>query len=457
MPYINPVISNVTKQTTGSVRQGFGTQMIIDAHAWYRERSRSYSSLVAAASDMPTSSNAYKALQSAFAQVPQPTAVKVGRRQATTTLTPLNVALDTVYTINVEVNEGDSVPVSYTAGGADTAEVVATAIKTAIDAVAAVAAHVTATVVGVGAAAVLTIVAKTAVDEYAISGLGNLGVAFSTTESAADVKAAIDLQDSDYYFITSTDHTEAFVLAMGAAAQADMKNYAVAVQSEACLATLASPATDILGKLKDLGYENVQGYYAQDADTTFPECAIVANWSTTKPGTEEWYDKDILGVPEATALNGGTTAVKLSQTQKDNLVARNAGFMTTFKGSKILAGGKAFSGEWIDVVRFGHFIKARTEEVVFTYKVNQSKVPHSRVGYVNIRAVLRQELDQHVNADGNPQGLDETLPYRFTYVPGANVTLADKIDRTYTEELTLYLAGAIKNATININLAYLTQ
>ena len=76
---------------------------------------------------------------------------------------------------------------------------------------------------------------------------------------------------------------------------------------------------------------------------------------------------------------------------------------------------------------------------------------HLTLRNVGIRSVLTSEWDKYIDEPGNKQGLDS---YKFVTAPGAKVTQADRIAGTYEESATLYLAGAIVNASVNINLTY---
>lgn len=457
MAYQNIVNVIVSLQTTASQRASFGTQLFIGTHAWFRERVRSYSSLTAAAEDFPSTSNEYKALSAVFAQSPQPQTVKVGRRAATTTLTPTGAVVGKTYSVKVEVNGGAFVTASYTVGGVDTQQTICTAIKTALEGNAPIAARITATVVGTGANAVLTIVAKTASDEYAISNLTELTASFAPTETAAQVKAAIDVVDNGYYFITASDHTEAFVLAMAIEAESAKKMYITSSQSETVLAAIASPATDTFGKLKELGYYNVATFYHQTADTTFPECAYIGKFSISAPGVVQWAIKSLAGVAPATALNGGTTAVPLSQTQINNLAARNSNTMITQRGLNVVIGGKVVAGEWIDVVISRDYIKDETEAALFDLMYNQPKIPFDNSGIASIQAACYGVWDRVVSKEGSPNILDSENPYSSNFPTAQEVSFADKANRVYKADATLYLSGAIYLTELTVNLTYYTE
>ena len=458
MAYQDIVNVNVSLQTTASSRAGFGTQLFIGAHAWFRERVRSYSSLTAAAQDLPTTSNEYKALQAVFAQSPQPQTVKIGRREATTTLTPTGAVDATTYSVRVEVNGGDFVVASYTATvPTDTQETIATALKAAIDGDVDVSAHVTTAVVGTGADAVLTIAATTSTDEYAVSALTELTTTFASTETAADVLAAIKLEDNGFYFVTAHDHTEAFILAMAAAIEAEKKLYFVSSSDENVLAALANPATDTFGKLYDSNYFRTVTLYHQNADTAFPECAFVGRFSPSDPGTVMWTIKTLSGVSKSTALNGGTTATPLSSTQKTNLGNRNANFIDNQRGVDIVYGGKTVGGEWCDIIRSRDYIEDQTEAALFNLKLNQPKIPFDDVGINQIKATVISVWDDLITSEGSPNILDSAKPYKLSFPRAADVSFADKQARTYTASATMYLAGAIFLTELNVDLTYLTE
>lgn len=455
MPYQDVATVNINLQTTAASQAGFGTQIFISPHAWFRERTRSYGGTTSVDADIPTTAKASKGLYTAFAQPIQPSVVKSGRVAAITTITPDDAVNGKVYTVKVEVNAGASVVATYTATvPTDTQESICTSLQAQIAGDAPVTARVTTTVVGTGAAAVLTIVAKAATDEYAISALAGVTASFVATETASQALTAIEVQDQDFYFVTASDHTETFVLAMAALIETRKKIYFVALKDETSLAVLASPATDTLGKLKDLNYLRTSAMYHQDADTIFPECGFVARWSTADAGTVAWFTKTISGVSSATALNGGTTASPLGLTQKNNLIARNVNFTETSKGVSVLYGGKVVGNEWIDVVRSKDFIEDRTEAAIFNLNLNSGKVPYDADGVASLESVCTTTWNRYISAVGRPNILDAQKPYEANFPLASSVSFNDKAARNYTASAVLYLAGAIRLTTININLTY---
>lgn len=336
---------NISLETTAVSQAGFGTPIFIGAHRWFPERVRSYSSLVEVAEDIPTDAQEYKAAQKFFSQSPRPSVIKIGRREAAITITPDTPTEGDVYTMVVTDGLGNSVNVSYTAASLPDAEDVVDGLIADIEDGGDVGAAVVATKTGTGASAVLTLTAASGYN-FTIGSLSeNLTATSSTTETAAVVMAAITAVDDDFYFVTAHDHTSAFVLAMADDIEARSKVFFTSSQEAGSLTTLATPATDTLGKLFEGEYFRSHGMFAADADTTFPECAIAGRIGPYTPGTFVVSNKVVAGVAAAT---DPATDLKLSATQKNNLVARNASFVTTVGGVNIYREGKVAGGEWIE-------------------------------------------------------------------------------------------------------------
>ena len=451
MPFESIAQVNISLETTPLTRAGFGVPLFIGSHTWFRERIRAYTSVEAAAADFPTTSNEYKAVEKVFSQSPAPSVVKIGRRTSDAVLTPATPSDGLVYGVVVEVNDGDSVTVSVTASAIDTEETIVDAIKAAIDANAAVVAHISATKNGTGSTTTLTLSATTAADQLAISGLGNLSYSFTTAETAAAVLTAVEAEDGDFYFVTSNDHTETFVLAMAAAIEAKSKQYFVSLGEAGGLDVLATPATDIAGKLKELNYARTVWMFHKDADTTFPEMGYVGRFAWTDPGSHAWTHKVISGV---SASKDPATGYLLSATQKNNVAARNGNIIESNYGVDIVRDGKVVFGEWIDVIRSRDFLEARIAEAIFNLKLNSPKIPYDSTGRAKILATVESELNRYITTPSRPNILDSANPYTTDFPAVADVSAIDKANRVYTASFTAYLSGAIIVTKISGVLTY---
>jgi len=444
---------NISLNTAGVSRAGFGTMCFIGTHNWFQERVRTYNSLDAVAQDVPTDSDEWKAASRAFGQSPSPTEFKIGRRQCSTTLTPEDTTQGKVYTATITVNDGDSVAASYTVGAAETEEDIVDGIKAAIDGDANVAAHVTATKNGTGAATTLTISATApATDLFSITSLSaDWSYTQATTEVAADVYTAVKAEDSAFYAVATNDHTEVFVLALAAIVATEDRMYFVSSQEVTSLSAYSLASTDILAQLVQLDYENVVGFFSDTADTNFPEAGFFSLNSVYTPGEVIWTNLSIIG--EAVAKHP-TTGLVLSSTEQGYLDSRNTSYMYRNErlGVSINAGGKVVSGEWIDVVRFKHYWKAKLEEGVGTILINQSgrKLGGNR-GINIVRSMCEAVTDPLVSNDTVSRGLDS---YRFIFPDASDVSLADKQSRILRGTFEGFLTGAFGTVKITGNLTY---
>lgn len=381
---------DISLQSIGVTRQGFGTPLFIDAHRYFEERVRAYSSLSGVAEDFPTTSASYRAAQQFFSNSPAPRIIKLGRRDATAVLSVGVVAEGTQFSVTVNSGE-DSVTASYTAVALDTAVQVVTALKTAIDASAPIAAATNTTVVG----STLEIAAEVGFSFSVVEG-ANTSLSFATTETAADVMTAITEEDNDFYFVTAADKSETFVLAMAADIEARVKMYFVSTSAAASYGVLATPAAsgDILGKLKDGAYNRTAGMYAHNASTDHPECYFVGYNAPFDAGSVVWTN---LVVTLPLALNAGGSV--LTQTQQNNVDLRNASFVRNEGGVNAMRGGKVASSEKIDVIRGRDNMQVDLKADLQTLLLSQKggKLPYTNDGLNTVRSVINGVMTRYVN------------------------------------------------------------
>ena len=339
----NIVTVDITLNTTAVSRQGFGTPIFVSAHSYFPERSRGYTSLTSAKDDIPEDSPTYKALQGFFSQQPYVPLVYVGRRDVDETLiTPDAIVVGKVYSFGLATGTNTAVTVSHTAVVADTAEKVVNAWATYL--ANSPITGVTVTKVGTGTTAKLKLVSSS--DPLVISSLVRVTDSYVTTETASQVLSAIEEENTDWYFMTAEDHTEAFVLQMAEAIEARTKLYGVSVQEAGALLALTDPATDILGKLKASNYFRTIGVWHHEADSKFIECAFIGYNAPFDAGSVTWNLERLQGV---SASADPVTGKRLTYTQKNNLASRNANFVDLIDGVVATREGKVAAGEWIDL------------------------------------------------------------------------------------------------------------
>jgi Protein of unknown function (DUF3383) len=448
-----PVIVDVSLQSSGVSRAGFATLIFIDAHRWFEERVRSYTSTTAAADDMPTDSKAYQAIQTAFAQSPRPSVIKIGRRECDITLTPATPAEDDVYTVTITVNDDDEVAISYTAASGDTAEDVVDALVAAVAGDAGVDAHINLTKSGSGSSAVAVIHAVGASDWFALSELsGFTYAATSVTETASTVLNAIIDVDNDFFCVTSSDHTSAFVEAMADEVSALEKVYFVSVQETGALTAYSGVTTDTLSILKQNQYLHTAGFFHHEADTEFPEVAYFAYNATYQPGKVIYQYNTLVGVSAAVHP---TTGLPLTNTQLGYLKDRNASYTYTADANGIVKtrGGLVGNGEKIDVVISALYIAARLREGLSNLLFNQqgSKLGFDDGSINRVESTCVTISEPMLTTPTVPNMLDSI---EFTFPRAADIDYATRQSGVLSGSFIGYLTGAITGLTVSGTLTY---
>lgn len=443
------VTVNISLQTSGVSRAGFGIPLFIGSHRWFTERVRSYPNVTAAAVDLPSGSDELIAVTAAFAQDIPPSVVKVGRRDVDSSLftAAAATAIGQVSTISVTGTDSVKVDASFTSvTGSETAIVIATALVTALGAV-------TGMTITDNLDGTFTVAPTVATDDYVLSTIARLTQVDTVTETAADVIGAIEIIDNDFYFVAASDHTQAFILAMAAAIEARTKIYFVSVQEADAITALQVPpaAGDTLGKLEESNFFRTSGWFHHTADTAFPEMAFIAIAAPSDPGAKIWANNRVSAVA---ASQDPATNIPLTFTQTDNLNNRNANFIGTVGGIDISRIGKVSANEFIDIIRNRDFLEARITEGLQNKQINSPVIPFTDPGINEIRGVVTSVLNRSVSTATVPSILQDKDPYTTNFPRAADVSFADKQARTLNASFTAFLAGAIQITNITGTLTF---
>lgn len=344
MAYRDLSIVNISLQTTGVTSQGFGTPIFISSHRYFPERVRSYTSLNAAADDLPTDSPAYAAVREFFSNTPSVPLVKVGRREADLDLTVASGA--TSASLTFFASDGtDTYSLSVDVSGEVDQDAVATAIAAAIEGDADIGPLVDAT----ATTNVVSVTPTSATDTFWVQSLSNeLTESYTSSETAADVLTAVEDEDNEFYFVTAEDHTETFVLAMANEVEARLKLYFTSSQEQGALSSYTEgSATDVLGKIRDNAFARTKGFFHHQADSAFPECTYVGYNAPFLAGSVVWTNLTVnLPVSQDPA-----TGKKLTATQKGNLEDRRAAFVDSVGGVNYIRQDETADGTPIDFIR----------------------------------------------------------------------------------------------------------
>lgn len=192
--------------------------------------------------------------------------------------------------------------------------------------------------------------------------------------------AAIADEDSSWFWIVSDSHVDADVLDLAAYAEEHDKVYFF---SSADTTITTKTAGNILERLGNLGYVNTcLALWKTNADTTFPEAAVVGSICSAQPGTTTLHGKTLVGVE----------LEKLGQTAENYLVQQNGNIYRKEHGSLFYRDGYMVNGFFADYVVHALWFKARVEESLFALFKQQSMLGGGVRATSNGLALIRQAV-----------------------------------------------------------------
>lgn len=420
---------SITVSTSQVTRAGFGTALIAGYTTAFPERVRSYTSLTALAADIP-SGPIYTAAQRLFAQNPKVTTVKVGRRANAFTqeceLIPKNFTAGFEYTVSVNGNDA-----TYTVVALDTITEVLAGLESAIN--------------GLGldlttsdvSGTELTITADNAGEFFVFDGFEEADISFKDTTSLtpddlSDDLDAIEAEDSDWYCLlldsNSPDEIEE-------AADWIATKYKIFGASTSDFLVLGGGTTDnIAYTLSNASQPNTFLIYNGDHGS-HPAAAWAGVMLPKDPGSATWAYKTLAGI----------SVDAISSTQQGNLEGDNCNHYLSVGGVSITRYGVVADGEYIDVVRFVHWLHARLQERIYSLLTTSDKIPYTDPSVDMIKAQILAQLQEGIGKGGLAASPEPVV----TAPAVADVSAGDKSGRLLPDvEFTATLAGAIHKFTI---------
>jgi hypothetical protein len=249
--------------------------------------------------------------------------------------------------------------------------------------------------------------------------------------------AAIKLAVPDWYGLLLDSNSEAEVEAAAAWAESNGKLFVPQSADTLCLDSAST--TDVAADLQTANYGRTALWWHPDIGTltSWLGAGILGNRLPADPGSDTWAYKTVAGV----------ASYVLTETQKTNLHAKNAGTYTEIAGIDVTEQGKVAGGEWIDVVRGIDWLRARLSERIFGLLANNAKVPYTDAGVDLVKgevfAQLRDGVTVGLFSPGTPGDPDDPPP-RVSAPLVKDVPLADRQARLLPDvEFFARLAGAI--------------
>ncbi|AIW03807.1 tail sheath [Citrobacter phage Moogle] len=447
----NPIVNvDITLNTAGTTREGFGLPLFLASTDNFEERVRGYTSLTEVAEDFDENSAAYKAAKQLWSQTPKVTQLYIGRRAMQYTVSiPDEVTESTDYSLTVAVGGGVSQPFQYTAQSDDTAEVVLTQFKTQIEANPALKDNVTVSVSGSAGSATM-IITKAGENDFVkvTTTAQTLSISATTADSASVALAAIETYSTDWYFIATEDRTSQFVTAMASEIQARRKIFFTASNDvKALQGTELASATDVPAQLAKSKYTRTVCLWHHTASFDYPEMAYIAYGAPYDAGSIAWGNAQLTGV--AASMQPANKR-PLTSIQKSALDARSCNFIDLDGGVPVVRRGITSGGEWIDIIRGVDWLESDLKTSLRDLLINQKggKITYDDTGITRVRQVIETSLQRAVNRNF-------LSTYTVTVPKASQVSLADKKARIL-KDITFHgiLAGAILDVDLKGTVAY---
>ncbi|URY12680.1 hypothetical protein [Shigella phage ESh21] len=447
----NPIVNvDITLNTAGTTREGFGLPLFLASTDNFEERIRGYTSLTEVAEDFDESTAAYKAAKQLWSQTPKVTQLYIGRRTMQYTVSiPDTVAEGSEYSLTVAIGGGVSQPFQYTAKESDTALIVLSEFKSQIEASPTIKNSVNVSVTGTGASATMIITKAGDNDFVKVTSItATTSIAATTADTASAALASIETYSTDWYFISAEDRTQQFVLAMASEIQARKKIFFTAnADVKALQGTELTSATDVPAQLAKNRYTRTVCLWHHTSEYDYPEMAYIAYGAPYDAGSIAWGNAQLTGV--AASLQPANRR-PLTSIQKSALDTRNCNFIDLDGGVPVVRRGITSGGEWIDIVRGVDWLESDLKTSLRDLLINQKggKITYDDTGITRIRQVIETSLQRAVNRNF-------LSSYTVNVPKASQVALADKKARIL-KDVTFagILAGAILDVDLKGTVAY---
>jgi hypothetical protein len=412
-------------------------------------------------STVPVGSNLRKALDSAFQASTRPAQVVAGRAKGTAILSFAMPSAGIAYDFTIATSGTTSVTASITAVENDTAELIASSLKSDLDSVSGITDEVTATVVGTGNDAVLEISLNDSDFDFTLTNLSDSVVASGrVTESEADILASILDFNSDWTYVVSTDHTPSHQLAMAAACNVLKKPYMTSTSNELAYSSwdeVSIPdAEDIGAMFAYRQYDYAHCMYHHRAED-YPETLSVTEHTFLTPGRDSFQYKKLgdFGLAQISDLSR-----KLSESELYNLSIKNIGTIISLGGISVKGGfngqgARMGSGVGIRTVAIKKYIEQellRATQSLFyrfrTLNMNNSDLNLFKQKWATF-------LDRLVSAPGNSSALAPSRPYQITLPDESDISFETKVEGLLRDaKIVCYIDPSIDGVALELNFTF---
>ncbi|UZZ63923.1 structural protein [Escherichia phage A7_1] len=358
MAYEDKVVDvEVTLGTQPIDTVGFETPMFLAVHNNFPERLRLYGSVESLVGDgFAVGSAAYQFASNAFGGSFAPQLVAIGRMSMSGSRIDFTGTTNTErVVVNITINKVVKA-ITITINPGNTPGQIATALAEGINNDVDLAGRVTATVEG------STVVVVQSAEIISVGkGEGSYKIVNTSVETVATVLPQVLAENHNWYFLSHEQRSDADIVAAAEFAQANYKLHVYNSSDSDALAA-ANQSASVFDTLKALGYNSL-GTYDKEADVEFTEGSVIGAMAANDPSYgDSIHLKTMPGMKPST----------ISETQRSNAWGRNANIYRAMYGTNSYIEGRTSSGQYVDVIRFSHWLKFRMEESVFGYMKRRS-------------------------------------------------------------------------------------
>lgn len=257
------------------------------------------------------------------------------------------------------------------------------------------------------------------------------GTGIVPNHGVAEDLAEINAVFSDWYGLRTVEYDAATIRHTAQAVEGMVKRYfAQTLDSNVVDApydedALDNPATDIASRLKNLGYTRTTVLYTESS--TNPLASALMSRAFAEPaGSITYAFKELAGV----------TATVFSETQRTNLLAKNATGFETIAGRRITFGAKVAVGEYIDIMHGVDELNALIQQNGFLVQLNAGKNGMTQGGIMKFSAAVESAIKRKVRdkliAESRELEDGSIQQPAYTVTPPSifDISVQDRADRT---------------------------
>lgn len=263
----------------------------------------------------------------------------------------------------------------------------------------------------------------------------------------SDELTLIEAIDNDWYGLVITDRTILDQTDVAAWVKTRVKLFAIGSADADILNSGVS--SDIASVIQTALNDRAFVLYNEQAGTTYPEAAWMADGLSRDPGSQTWMYKTLVGL---------TPSPSITAAQRAAALAKNANLYESYSSTEMTREGtvgySATTGaDYIDVTRSIDWLESDMADRIFAALAGAPKIPYTDAGLGKLEAEVRASLDIAVTngvlrADPDSYSGED---YRVTVQAVNDISAAERAARNVPSTAITFdakLAGAVHTVAI---------